>query len=378
MKKIVNIVLLCICFQAVLSQDVVDICDSVLGTPPISYLKSSYIPDENTPIKYIKVNFHFMLKATGEPDNFTETDDGTGNPNFTGYDYARNAIQVMNNNYLGNNRQMRLPPGNNTEVLPMKILLVLQGVYFHRNDVHHYWENVQSNPSILNSYYGIDDACNVYLVGSHDSPVVSLNGKANIGGGLRLVLIKNIWYFYENDPDPFYGIRGIIHELGHNFGLIHTILTGGGKCCDGDPTPYCDDQCSDTPTWEYIVNTLGEPDPCCWDGLDCSNNIMDYSANRQALTPCQLGIAHECIEVYLYDYMLRSHTNNITICDIGYPNITHIGKNITISGTSCSTQPVKIEDTEEIDILFNESVTIEPQFEIELGGELSIDTYVIF
>lgn len=47
MKNIVNIVSLCIFFQAVLSQDVVDICNSVLGTPPISYLKSSFIQNDS-------------------------------------------------------------------------------------------------------------------------------------------------------------------------------------------------------------------------------------------------------------------------------------------------------------------------------------------
>jgi len=44
----------------------------------------NYIPDATTPIKYIRVNIHFMLTNNGT-DNFNETNDGLGNSNYTGY-----------------------------------------------------------------------------------------------------------------------------------------------------------------------------------------------------------------------------------------------------------------------------------------------------
>lgn len=49
-----------------------------------------YIPDSNTPIKFIRLNFHFMLLEDTNPDapgNFTSEDDGMGDNDFTGYDW---------------------------------------------------------------------------------------------------------------------------------------------------------------------------------------------------------------------------------------------------------------------------------------------------
>lgn len=375
MKTIVIIGIIILSFQFCFSQSNMDcqLGSAELDTIEVTYLKSAFVPSQNTPIKYVKVNFHYMLKTDGS-GNFTESDDGDGNSSFNGYMHAMNIVEAANTKF-SNNRQMYLPPGNSTDNPPIQIRLILQGVYFHDSSNTHYDFDIVSGIT-LNSYYGIANSCNVYIMGSSSSPK-GIKGKATLGG-FRYAMTKDLWDIYQNNGFENIGADNIIHELCHNFGLIHTIRQGDGDCCDGSPNQaYCDDDCNDTPTWEYIVNTLGEDDPCCWQGDECSNNIMDYTADRQALTPCQLGIAHETIEEFMADYLLRSHTSNITVCDIGYPNVTHIGKNVTISGTSCTSQPVKIEDNENITILYNESVTINSQFEVELGGELLIDSYDI-
>ena len=52
----------------------------------ISFIRNEetnkYIPDVHTPIKYIKLNFHFMMKSDSTL-NFTPYDDGNGNCEFT-------------------------------------------------------------------------------------------------------------------------------------------------------------------------------------------------------------------------------------------------------------------------------------------------------
>lgn len=82
-------------------------------------------------VKYISINFHFIADDYGS-NNFSKNHDGQGNPNYTGYDRAEDLVNSMNV-YLNQNQQMRLPCGNSTAVLPVRIQYVLKGVYFHNS-----------------------------------------------------------------------------------------------------------------------------------------------------------------------------------------------------------------------------------------------------
>lgn len=82
-----------------------------------------YIPDEYTTTKYVRVNFHFMLKADSTL-NFRPYDDGLGNTSFTGYDYANTIVNKVNQR-LATNEQMHLPQGNSTPCLDRKYRIVL-------------------------------------------------------------------------------------------------------------------------------------------------------------------------------------------------------------------------------------------------------------
>ena len=151
-----------------------------------------YIPDEFTPVKYVKVNFHYMLKADSTL-NFRPYDDGLGNCSFTAYDYSDQIIQYVNQR-LSTNSQMHLPPGNTTPVLERKYRLVLEGVYFHYDDdaytyngVLNHIANYSINPdSEINIFFTYDDSPNGYQGG----------GSANTDGNRR-VRVRGAWQKYR-------------------------------------------------------------------------------------------------------------------------------------------------------------------------------------
>ncbi|MEM8909162.1 MAG: hypothetical protein AAGD05_15050, partial [Bacteroidota bacterium] len=93
-------------------------------------------------IKLQRVNVHYMLTTDpNNPENFTETDDGKGNSNYTGYDFANDIIRDANDGWSKNYAMTlydppfpALPP----EVKQKGIRLLLYSVYFHRNDAIYY------------------------------------------------------------------------------------------------------------------------------------------------------------------------------------------------------------------------------------------------
>ena len=243
---------------------------------------SDYIPVENTPMKYIRVNIHYMLRSqnhTDYPGNFTKTNDGNGNSNYTGYDYAEQLIKTANGR-LDTNTQMNLPPNNSTNVIARKYRYVLNGVFFHENDNYYFF------PSTPDGAYGENkgECINVFFTKSNGSPA---GGHANMTE-YRWVEIKGAWERYLNDivVDSIENGLWVIaqtlnHEIGHNLSLKHTIRTSDGVCAN------VEDFCSDTPTRNEIINNYGH-DPCCgWTVTDyCSNNLMDYNG-LDAITPEQ-------------------------------------------------------------------------------------------
>ena len=120
-----------------------------------------YIPDEYTSHKTIKVAIHFMQRATGTPLNFTDLDDGLGNTNFTGHDFA-NLVIFYANSQLDGNYQMNLPQGNSTPVLERKYNYVLKDVLFHASDADYTYGG--TNGSTLNSTYGSPDVLDLFLL----------------------------------------------------------------------------------------------------------------------------------------------------------------------------------------------------------------------
>jgi len=263
----------------------------------------NYIPDANTPIKYLRVNIHFILKEQGTPGypgNFTPFSDGNGNSSYTGYDYANDLINMANYR-LGFNTQMRMPPGNSTAVLPRQYRYVLNGVFFHEVNNYYYFPN---DPP-LTYWVNTGEAINVFL--NHTCNSCGGQGHANMTG-YRFVTISGAWEGYlGNDPSTALWINAqtLNHEIGHNLSLFHTMLTNSGICNNTQ-----EDYCSDTPTRGYIITNYGF-DPCCgWGGgINCTNNMMDYTG-EDAITPLQLGRVHWTIENEMFQYKTCYYTSS--------------------------------------------------------------------
>lgn len=157
---------------------------------------NKYKPDEYTPIKYIKLNFHFMMKSDSTL-NFRPFDDGLGNCSFTAYDYSNEIIRLMNLR-LSYNEPMHLPQGNNTQVLPRKYRVVLKGVYFHYDDNAYTFSN--TSPGYLSSFeinnfsVNADNEVNVFFV-YEDNPNGNDGGNANMTEN-RYIRKKKSWQKY--------------------------------------------------------------------------------------------------------------------------------------------------------------------------------------
>lgn len=252
-----------------------------------------YIPDEYTSTKYVKINFHFMLKIDNTL-NFRPYDDGLGNTSFTGYDYA-NAVVNKVNQRLSTNEQMHLPQGNSTSVLERKYRLVLKGVYFHYDD--NAFSCYDPSPGHMDetelSYYSINPNSEINVFFLYDDNPNWNGASGGSANGNNYVIMKALWQTYRDHLDQVNSVIwgaswDLLHETGHNLGLIHTMSTGDGTCNE-----YHDDHLSDTPTIHEILE-MGYPYPCpSWgdESPNYSNNAMDYSG-LVAMTPQQLGVIH--------------------------------------------------------------------------------------
>lgn len=257
--------------------------------------EQSYIPDpehiNHTPIKYLRLNFHIMCK-----------EDGTANFDEISGRVFINQVMEAANDKLGRNKQMNLPPGNNTPVIPLQYRYILtprpgdpddDGIYFHYDDELYFMIGIGKDKNNYSKEvfekYGIqkDTVLNVFVMSNHvdslDSPTYVADSKG-IGFGSWLKVIH--WYkgtrdtTWENGiPKTPYtqwdAIKLLNHEIGHCLGLRHTWSGNDG--------------CDDTPNHPNCWNKSKTP-PCdtMW-----SNNFMDYNAHSSAWTPCQIGIIHK-------------------------------------------------------------------------------------
>lgn len=264
-----------------------------------------YIPDEYTTTKYIKVNFHFMLKSDSTLC-FRPYDDGLGNTSFTAYDYSNT---IVNNVNLGltYNEQMHLPQGNSTPCLDRRYRIVLQNIYFHYDD--NAYSCYSQSPGYMDyselNYYSINPSTEINVFFLYNDNIDN-NGNYISGGeaplsGNRWVRMKASWQQYRDYGSQVFWATSctLLHEIGHNLGLHHTMLDGGGYCCN-----ICDDNLTDTPTIPEIL-ALGYPNPCPgWGdtGPNYSNNAMDYSG-LLAMTPQQLGVIHYTLTHDMFTYL---------------------------------------------------------------------------
>lgn len=291
----------------------------------------NYFPDAYSPVLYIKVNFHFMMKEdVFNPNNFTETWDGIDADNpLNGEIWSEGLLDMINNGQLNINPQMNLPPNNSTAALPYNFRLKLMGTYYHEDNG--LWDACNSDYNLLLSTYGINTSSeiNIFFSASGGN---GWNGCGVGGYGPGHVLLKGMWQGYltmlggansSNALADSYWSTGriLLHEIGHCLSLSHTLNSNIGT------SPYCggsSDGCTDTPEYSDLVNNYGVANPCCYtnwpiycDGSeDCTNNLMDYNCGY-ALSPEQLGRIFKTLLNSKIDYVYEDYcTNNPNLVTI--------------------------------------------------------------
>ena len=228
----------------------------------------NYFPDSNyldhTPIKYVKVNLHYMSPKE-IPDGFSE-------------EKARKWIRSM---YFGaqealmNNVPSRLPENNDIAILPIPHRYVLtgrpndpddDGIYFHYDTECCYSVKKGKNSTLYSRHmfdrFGVqkDTVLNIFLSPHHPDSVKSKKYGASLGGVALKNFIKMMWNFGDFSLKPWEAAGTINHEVGHIYGLVHAWAYNDG--------------CEDTPKHSIKIK---------------SNNVMDYNSSMRAWTPCQIG-----------------------------------------------------------------------------------------
>lgn len=269
------------------------------------------------PIKYVKLSFHFF--------------NDSNQPNFSPYEasmYANDLVRYSNEK-LANNQPMNLPLGNNTPLFPIRYRYIIgadsitnkEAVYYHTDNEVAYMNKKNNSRNIFwnapYEKYGIktDNAIDVFMLEHPKDSVGSPTYKASmdgIGEGNWMKIVGA----YQHSLDSFveeYGNKkrkwaeqyvGLFnHEAGHVVGLPHTWQYNDG----------CDDTPKHSNCWNYT-----ETEPC---NREVSNNMMDYNAYQNSLTPCQIGKVnfnlldrHSSIRKYLQNNWCNPQKmNDITI-----------------------------------------------------------------
>lgn len=253
--------------------------------------KLNYIPDldhlDHTPIRYIRINFHYMLSSKGK-GNFTGEQ---------GIAFSKKVVREANRN-LRMNVQMNLPPGNNTPVIPQRYQYVItprpndpsdQGVYYHYDD-DLYWMVGKIGPhrniftkDVFEKYaVQKDTVLNVFVMANHPDSLksktfhvenrgIAFGNWLKMGGWFHLSVDKN---GKPINQGRYAVTKNLHHEVGHCLGLRHS-WRGNDGCDDTPINPGC---------WNKTKTA-----PC---NVNWSNNIMDYNAHQCAWSPCQVGTTH--------------------------------------------------------------------------------------
>ncbi|MBX2875330.1 MAG: hypothetical protein KTR30_24650 [Saprospiraceae bacterium] len=240
----------------------------------------AYAPDSNyldhTPMKYVRVNVHWFNTADSSK-------------NYNGQeaiDFTRGLISTANKD-LERNQAMWLPSGNQTPTLPIRHRYVItprsndptdDGIYFHYVDdescfLIHKGRNTNLYKRGIIRKYGIqlDTVLNIFIMPHHPDSVASPTYHPS-STGVALGSVVKVAGMIE-DGGPSWNFRSLInHEVGHIYGLTHTWAYNDG--------------CDDTPKHSQACWSRNQR-PECKDKT--SNNVMDYNAEQNAWTPCQIG-----------------------------------------------------------------------------------------
>jgi len=244
-----------------------------------SYSKSqnfrweNYVPEDARfyPVARLKLVVHILQKSDGS-NNFQNTEEHL---------QAIERVLFHAHDIFVNLKPLKL--GKSVHIPDSRIRLVFQreNFFFHQNDKYNdfscltkhgtcgslmqeiYKEIVQKDPK------QDPNALHVFL-GEGDEA----KGESCGIGCKRWICLAGAYKQYLKENNFWISGGLLAHEIGHCLGLFHTVFK---------KRPV-NDYCDDTPT--YPEN------PDCWNDVTCSNNMMDYNADKNALSACQLGRIH--------------------------------------------------------------------------------------
>ncbi len=339
--------------------------------------KLSYIPDkrylEHTPIKIVRINFHFMYNEAGEgnyPKSYIPT-------------FLTHFMWVSNHILKEGNVKMNLPLGNKTPVLPVRYqyeiyphsdILGEGGVYYHYDDDLYYMishgENRNNFDRKVIKKYAVDEdkAINIFIMGHHLDSLVSPTYKVGTNGVALGTSFKVVGWYYDHitpikNSDPpiylqeWYAHKMLHHEVGHMFGLQHTWNFNDG--------------CDDTPKNPNCYNQSEQP-PC--DSL-YSNNLMDYNIFQAAWTPCQIGTIH---------YSFRRKNKQIrrilkpTWCTFDRSKTIYIRDTVVWLGAKDLEGHIIIEDGGELSLFCEISLPQKAKISIKPKGRLILNGAILY
>jgi len=236
----------------------------------------------------------------------------------------------------------------------------LNGVFFHKSTA--YYECYYC-PSSFNKNNG--SALNVYLFSENSGHGAAYYSSCWIGG------INSAYNDYvANSNFWFIDNKGKLtnHEIGHNLSLDHPKRSAGGDTCVFGGVQYMDN-CDDTPTFMELIND-GYTNPYEWCGGEYSNNIMDYSCDARAFTPCQIEQVHSYLENIFFYYQYGHYQNASTQITSFTDNIAYIANKIEIpSGSSIS-----IPNSKRL-YIDAEEFLINGEFEVPQGSTFEFSPY---